>query len=144
MTSANQKVRDCVNATLEHMNDEIIFDSEKDEFKDFLEPKKENIYDFKSIPNKDFRMEATASDIALNDMQNDTGIKIILSGVKGNAKTVLHTFDMIVDNDKTSIDFNVVFKKVTESYDRLQMQLDVTNQNLFFRGRFVSADVQEV
>ena len=56
LTSTNQKVKECVKASLEHMNDDISFNNDKEIFKDFLEPAKENVYEMKSIPDKDFRM----------------------------------------------------------------------------------------
>ena len=77
-------------------------------------------------------------------MSNNTGIKVILNGINGSQKTMIQTFDMVVDNDKSSIDFNIIFKKVAEKYERMQLQLDVTGQTLMFRARFLTADVQEV
>lgn len=70
MTSTDEKVKECVNATLQHMDDDIAFNNEKYIFKDFLEPGVSNTYEFKSIPTEDFRIEANAYDLAMNELTN--------------------------------------------------------------------------
>jgi hypothetical protein len=45
------------------MNDEVYFDKPKEPFRDFLEEEKENTYEFKTIPGKDFTIEADAYDL---------------------------------------------------------------------------------
>jgi hypothetical protein len=48
------------------MNDDIAFNKENDLFKDFIEPGKLNTYEFTSVPDKDFRMDVQAFDLAMN------------------------------------------------------------------------------
>ena len=48
------------------MNDDIAFNKENDLFKDFIGPGKLNTYEFTSVPDKDFRMDVQAFDLAMN------------------------------------------------------------------------------
>lgn len=79
-------MKECVNASLEHMNDDIAFDKENDLFQDFIEPDKLNNYELQSIPQKDFRMDAQAFDIAMNELDNGTTFDIRLIGYSGSSK----------------------------------------------------------
>lgn len=79
------------------MEDDIVFNNENIIFHDFLEPGAQNIYEFKSVPTNDFRIEANAYDLAMNDLTNETSIKVILNGFKGGKKEVLKTMEMRVD-----------------------------------------------
>jgi hypothetical protein len=101
------------------MDDDIAFNSEKDIFRDFLEPGISNTYEFKSIPSQDFRVEANAYDLAMNELTNDTSIKVAVNGWVGGKKKVLKTLILRVDIEKTSINFNAVFKKPSEKYDKM-------------------------
>lgn len=65
LTTNNQELKDCINATLIHMSDEIAFNNQKDQFLDYLNPEKLNVYPFDSIPDQDFRIEAEAYDPTL-------------------------------------------------------------------------------
>lgn len=105
---------------------------------------KTNNYEFLSIPDKDFRIEAQAYDIAVNQINNETALKISLNGYKNGKKEVISTFVLQVDIEKTSIEFNLVFKNPTQKYDKMEMEIIVTSQILMLEARFVAADVQEV
>jgi Zn-finger protein len=56
LTTNNEKLKDCVNASIIHMSDEIAFNNEKAVFIDYLNPEKVNVYPFESLPDKDFRI----------------------------------------------------------------------------------------
>jgi hypothetical protein len=67
------------------MADEVELNAKQD-FMDFLIPKEQNIYEFKTVPEGDFRMEASAHDIEMKQLENTTGLNVVLAGFKGGVR----------------------------------------------------------
>lgn len=49
----------------------------------------------------------------MKDLTNSTGLNISFVGYKDENKEVINNMLLKVDDEKTSIDFNVIFKKPT-------------------------------
>lgn len=55
----------------------------------------------------------------MNELNNETSIKVAVNGFIGGQKKVIKTLVLRVDIEKTTIDFNVVFKKPSEKYEKM-------------------------
>jgi hypothetical protein len=51
---------------------------------------------------------------------------------------------MVVNNDRSTLEFNVVYKKPEEKFDSMEMELTAKGQLLVIEARFIDAEVQEV
>ena len=132
----------CANVSLIHMNDEVEFNNQKQIFRDFLEQEKENTYQFKSIPNKDFRIQADAYDLNEVPLDNNTMIVVQIYGYQGKDKKQISSMQLKVENSKSNIEFNMVYKKLAEKYDRMEMVLIAKGQLLGIQAYFIESDVQ--
>jgi hypothetical protein len=119
LTTDNEKVKACANTSLNHADEVIAFGDEKQSHFDFIGPGIHNIYEFKTIPTSDFRVEFSAHDIAMEKLLNTTGVRLILNGYKGGVKKVIDTLSLFVDDEKEYIEFTALYKKPAESYDKM-------------------------
>lgn len=78
-------------------------------------------YPFTSLPDNDFRIEAQASDLAMEDFDNSTSIKLNIIGIASGKREVLSEMTLNVDNEKTYIEFSAVYKKPHQKYDKMEM-----------------------
>lgn len=94
------------------------------------------------MPTSDFRIEFSAHDGEFKELTNNTGLIVGLVGYKGGEKKQLSQHNLLVDDEKNYIDFSLVYKKPTESYDKLEFQLKGINRLFVVQMHFVGADVQ--
>ena len=79
MTTEDEPTRACANLTVKHNPDQVQFDA-KEPMMDYVLPGKTNIYDLKSLPETDFRMDAFYHAAKIGKMTQKSSIQVSLVG----------------------------------------------------------------
>jgi hypothetical protein len=111
---------------------------------DFITPDSPNTYEFHTIPDTDYRVEFSAHDITFQKLDNNTGVQLVILGYNGEEKKNVDSITLFVDDEKDYIDFSAVFKKPTEKYDKMELQLKGIGNELIVQTNYVAKDVQEI
>jgi len=69
-------------------------------------------------------------DINEAELNNETSLTVSVVGFKNKAKVLVSTVDMMVDNDRSTLEFNIVYKKPAEKFDSMEMELTAKGQIL--------------
>lgn len=138
----DEKAAACAKAELNHADETIVFNADKQNHFDFIGPQASNTYQFKSIPTTDYRVEFTAHDIAFNKLMNTTGVALRLFGFIGGARKSISNITLYVDDEKEAIDFSAVFKKPAEKYEKMELEMHGIGSTLIIETRFGAADTQ--
>jgi hypothetical protein len=112
--------------------------------RDFLGLGSSITYEFHTIPDTDFRVEFSAHDVTFNKLSNTTGVQVGLVGYKGSDRKELEKITLLVDDEKEYIDFSAVFKKRTEKYDKMELDMHGIGNPLIIQTNYIANDVQEI
>jgi hypothetical protein len=144
LTTEDEKVHNCANASLMHANETIVWNDPKQLHRDFLGSGSNVTYEFKTIPSTDFRIEFSAHDMGYQKLTNSTGVQVGLVGYKGSDRKELENITLFVDDEKEYIEFSAVFKKRTEKYDRMELLMKGVGSMLILQTNYVADDLQEI
>lgn len=71
-------------------------------------------------------------------------MKVGLIGYKSGVRKEISILNLAVDDEKTYIDFSMVYKKPSESYDKMELELKGFGTLLVVQMRFYISAVQDV
>ncbi len=66
----------------------------------------------------------------------------MLNGYIGNEKKEINKMALFVDDEKDYIEFNAVYKKPTQKYDKMEFQFHGIGRFLIIQARFMASDTQ--
>lgn len=100
LTSDNEKARNCANATLFSIKDDVDFNDVI--IQDFITPSEKNVYEFNKIPDKDFSVNGLAHTFDSSELKNNTSVRISLVGYNGDKPKIISSLILALSDEKTS------------------------------------------